>query len=921
NNDNLNQELLDDCNMDTNNTDKMSTDEIISPRSMNLPISQKNFQILLVNDNTDIRDYLADLSNEFDVLRACSCQEAIQILKNLDKLPDLILIDVMPNGCDLLDILKSDTKTQSIPVILLSTEDIEKSSIDESNKKANDYLIKPFTVQELISRIHVNIEHSQLLREILLQRNKNDEINQLLLSISNNILSGVNLKAILSNVIKEIQHILPCKRISIISFEPTHLIVSLCEDSSKVTTIIEPMIEICNKDESLTTINSSKFMNNNIGVEILTDVYCKDSHKNVSILSIEIRTNDNCCGWIKIYRLPNSIWLNSEIELLQQISNQLSFAIIHNKLLEEGLEQDLQIKVAEDANQVKSQILATTSHELRTPLGAIVGILSSLENTGLNDNDQRDMINIMARASDDVLSIINTILDAAKIEAQKITLVNSQFHLLNLLSDTIETFGEDAGNKQIELIMNCDVDTFPSYVISDPKRLKQVLKHLLQNSVKFTKKGEIIMNTLIQSREVIDENPESPSYGQTIKKDCLLIELHDTGIGIDPEFIEHVFESFSKADTSITRTEDGTGLGLSICKNLVEINGGEIKAESQLGIGSKFWLTWNIELLENLSTSYLGTLFNDEISHFLPLSIRSKRILIIHPNESVRNAITKYFKGTERVDAFETFDQGIQKVKDNTELYKQFSYDIIFIGLYEKNEEEVVKTVSELRKIEFSSNNSLNSLVIFIVFPSIKGKELAERLIKNVEGQINILYTPLTWKKMVSQFSCAENDFNKQICSKSNIINDLNVSGSDTRNIPVSNKKCILYVDNKINLKITSQKISELGYSVISVTSVKDAINIIKTEFGIINNICSKTSRISMILIDYNLSKLSDSNISQVIRAMSSPVSNIPIVAITDLITEEIRNKCIDSDINDCILKSSSTEQFEKILIQWISKD
>ncbi|RIB17377.1 histidine kinase-like ATPase [Gigaspora rosea] len=757
-----NDMIIGDYNMDTdnpdNNTDKMSTDDTIS---INIPAitTKKKYQILLVNDNTDIRE---DLSSEFDVHHVCS-GHAIQKLKNINKLPDLILIDINVNEYNLLETLKSNGKTQLIPVILLSTKDVEISSIKGSDK-IDDHLIKPFCIRELIARIHSNIKLSRLRHKLLIQR-RNDEANRLLLSISSKILSRVDLKEILSYIVKEIHSLLPCKRISIISCELSDYIShTIYEDSSNVTSITEPLqlIEIDDNSKSPTSINSQEFLNNNFRVDIFNDIYCDDISETVSMLSVEIRVNDDRWGWIKAYRSPNSIWLNSEIELFQEISNQINLASIYSKLYEESLEQDVQIKDAEKANRDKGERLAHTSHELRNPLGAIVGILSSLESTGLDDGDQRDMINIMARASDIVLSIVNDILDAARLEAQKITLINRTFNLLKLLSDTIEQFGERAGNQQIELILSCEVDDLPRYVKSDPDRLGQVLHHLLSNSIKFTEKGEIVMNVTMQSKEVVDEDEESSTCGEIVKKDYLLIEISDTGIGIDPEFIEHIWESFTKGDTSITRRQDGTGLGLSICKKLVAINGGEIKVESQLGKGSKFWLTWNIELLESLSKypniSCLGTLFDEEISYLLPQSIRSKRILIIHPVENARNAIVKYLQSIEIVDAFDTFDKAIQKVKGHVESYKQFGYDIIFISLYENNEEEIIKSVSELRKTEMNCNNSLSSLILFIVFPGDKRRSLIERVIKNVEGRSKVIYTPITWQKIISQFSHIEDD-------------------------------------------------------------------------------------------------------------------------------------------------------------------
>ncbi|KAF0421113.1 protein-histidine kinase [Gigaspora margarita] len=162
----------------------------------------------------------------------------------------------------------------------------------------------------------------------------------------------------------------------------------------------------------------------------------------------------------------------------------------------------------------------------------------------------------------------------------------------------------------------------------------------------------------MQQQEFIDENKENSTYGQTVKRGILSFELCDTGIGIDPKYIQRAWESFSQGDMSITKEQNGAGLGLSICKSLVEINGGEIKTESQLGKGSKFSFTWNVE---PLSTTPLPreSQFNERISYALPHAIRSKRILIIHSVESVRNSLLKYFKRVEKVDAVDTFDEDL----------------------------------------------------------------------------------------------------------------------------------------------------------------------------------------------------------------------------------------------------------------------
>ncbi|RIB16859.1 hypothetical protein C2G38_2188831 [Gigaspora rosea] len=726
-NDMMDKLLNEDQNMNIN---KMLSEDITLYSSTDDSINKRKHQVLLVDDNNDMRDYLADILREFDVYRACDGQDAIQVLKKLKRLPDLILSDIMMpnmNGYELLTVLRSNVKTRLVPIILLSARAGEESKIEGLDRGADDYLIKPFTSHELITRIHANINLSLLRRKISIQQSKQEETKQFLLSISNKILSGTDLNETLLDIIKEIHCKLPSERIFIVSNDQSELknnkVVALYEGSESKTSMTNIFTAIDDKKELQTLSNSPQgFLNNNSGVDICLDIYCDDVYKNVSVLSVEIRLNNICWGWIKLYRSPNSIWLDSEIQLLQQISDQISLIITYTNILKENVENEIKLKAVEIANKTKSQILANTSHELRTPLGAIVGILSSFENTTIA-TDQRDMINIMIGASDIILSIVNDILDAAKLQAQKITLINRTFDLLELFDGTIEKFGKRIGAKKIELIVNCELDMLSRYVKTDPDR------------VKFTDKGKIVLTISMQSQEAIDD--------QIVKKGSLLIELYDTGIGINPEYIKYVWKSFSQGDMSITKKQDGTGLGLSICKDLVEINGGKIDVESELGKGSKFWFTWNVELL-SINSSLLSSQL-DQIRYVLPHIIKQKRILIIHPVEDARNAMLNYLKGIKKVDAFDTFDEGIRAAKKNKGLNNQSAYDIVFIRLYENNKEEVMKTISELRGLEMNSNNLM---IIFIVFS--EEIELAENLDGKIGGMTTVLYTPITWKKLIN---------------------------------------------------------------------------------------------------------------------------------------------------------------------------
>ncbi|KAF0552645.1 protein-histidine kinase [Gigaspora margarita] len=788
------------------------------------------------------------------------------------------------------------------------------------NKGADDYLSKPFSARELIARIRANIELSHLRGKLSFQQRRQEEIEQFLFSISDKIYSALDLKNSLSKVLKEIHRILQCDRVFVISCEPfknsnSRLVASYEAITSKIEQFQKEAII---NSHSTTNSYSQDSHSNNFGINISLNTYCANICKNVSVLSSKITVNNDYWGWIMLHRSPNSIWLDSEIELLQRISNQLGLTITNKILMEENLKKELQIETEKIASDTKSQILANTSHELRTPLGAIVGLLSTFDDTRVTV-DQKDMIDIIAHSSEVVLSIVNDILSAAKLEAQKITLINRTFDLLNLFERVIEQCVEGAENKQIELILNYDINNLPIHVKSDPERLKQVLFHLLSNSIKFTEKGEVVIEISMEPHEVIDEDVESSTYGRIINKYHLLINFCDNGIGIDPKFMNHIWESFSKVDASLTRQQDGIGLGLSICKNLVAINGGEINAESQLGEGSKFWFTWNIDLVPSISR------FSDQISFALPSFILSKKILVIHPVESARNAMLKYFNMINNVDAFDTPYKGIQEAKRYKELHHRSAYDMVFIRLYEKNQDEVMNAALMLREIDGHENNLL---IIFMVYPSVKGTDLARKLIGKIGGRTAMIYTPITHPKLVKQLANMRDEFkfeskkrtaDYRIYQIGDSDQDLYEIASKSRSKSVSKSKCVLCVDdNSIDLKATVSQLSTLGYSTISAKSGQEAIGIIRSEFEL------KPCRISMILIGCNLQTMSGFNVSQEIRLMFPQISNIPIVALATLATlplEVLHDKYIKSGMKDYLIKPLRIKQLKNVLTQWINDD
>ena len=237
------------------------------------------------------------------------------------------------------------------------------------------------------------------------------------------------------------------------------------------------------------------------------------------------------------------------------------------------------IQEAINANQAKSDFLASMSHEIRTPMNAILGMTELSLQQSLNDDLQENLFTIRDSANH-LLDIINDLLDISKIEAGKITLEKIDFDLFYAINAILRTFKVHVSSKNLTLNFENDENT-PRYVKGDSLRLKQILVNLLGNAIKFTQEGSI--NVHVSGNETNNNQLE------------FTFSVTDTGIGIPEDKLNTIFENFSQADLSTTRKYGGTGLGLSISKKLVELMGGSIHVESKLDEGSRFYFNVVLE--------------------------------------------------------------------------------------------------------------------------------------------------------------------------------------------------------------------------------------------------------------------------------------------------------------------------------------
>lgn len=374
-------------------------------------------------------------------------------------------------------------------------------------------------------------------------------------------------------------------------------------------------------------------LRNHENIDLIKEQFNIANSKGIKFETIHYRKNGT-----SFYAEVESIGieLNNNKFVASNVRDITSRKEIENELRTNYQELERLKEEADKANLGKNQFLTNMSHEIRTPMNGIIGFVSLLEGSMI-DEEQNEYLSMIKSSSELLLDIINNILDISKIEAGKVQLNYSKFNLKETMDKIIRELSFTGNKKGLEIMYY--IDPFINYELKgDVVRLNQVLINLVNNAVKFTEKGHVFFRV--------------KKISQTVERIKLEFSIEDTGIGINDNFRSQIFNMFSQADISYTKKYGGTGLGLTISRELVRLMNGDIWFESEEEKGSTFYFTAEFSL-ENEANKYVNKFLKQQTQIHGNINYESKTILIVEDNEINRKIVIGFLKqiGSKYIEA------------------------------------------------------------------------------------------------------------------------------------------------------------------------------------------------------------------------------------------------------------------------------
>ncbi len=530
-------------------------------------------------------------------------------------------------------------------------------------------------------------------------------------------------------------------------------------------------------------------------------------------------------------------------------------------------EQELVSKteIAEQAARLKGEFLANMSHEVRTPINGVLGMTELLLNTEL-DLTQKRYATTISRSGNALLAVINDILDYSKIDAGKLELSEAGFDLRDLVEDVVEILAESAHKKGVEVTLKIDPKFHLAYS-GDANRLRQVLLNLMGNAVKFTSQGEVKLEVTMEIDNAVDA--------------LIRFAVVDTGIGVPASAQATIFESFVQADGTNTRQFGGTGLGLAISANLARLMGGEIGLESEVGVGSTFWITANLTKLPN----------SVEKEWRNPDSLSGKHILIVddnHTNREILESQVQFWGATTVV---------------------------------------VSNCVDALRAMEsaYISNRYFDAAILDMHMPSVNGLELAGLIqSRKLAPDMRVLILSSSIDNIDSAI-CEENGVNAIVTKpirQPDLFNSItailvshgftNIS-SRTVTKKIQSKSLsgtvLLVEDNPVNQDMMLEMLRQFGVNTLLAENGQVALNAVEQQ------------HFDLVLMDCQMPVMDGFAATQAIREREAKLpeaKRLSIVALTANAMQGDKERCLKAGMDDYLAKPISSDLLDQMLEKYL---
>lgn len=526
--------------------------------------------------------------------------------------------------------------------------------------------------------------------------------------------------------------------------------------------------------------------------------------------------------------------LSAAKEELEVINEELQAEITEHQRMEVDLTAAKEDAV--EAARVKAAFMANMSHELRTPMNAVIGMTSILLDEPLT-SEQRDFVETIRSGGESLMTLINDILDFSKMEREKAELELQDLDLRQCVEEALDLISQKASEKCLDLAYSFQNDT-PEVVIGDPARLRQVLVNLLSNAVKFTDQGEVTLTV-------------APGPSGKIQ-----FSVRDSGIGIPKDKMGQLFQPFAQVDPSITRGNDGAGLGLAISRKLVELMGGDIWAQSELGTGSTFSFTIKANSVPARRKDFLGT----------HPSLEGKNVLIIEDRRATRRILGQQILSWDMVPMIASSAQEVLKWIRGENVYNAVILDVNMPG--------VDGLVDEIHKKRLP----------MIALTSV-GQRVDDRFTASVTKPV----------KPASLYKALNDAISRQ------------TQEQEPQAAPADEKTdygplhILLAEDNVSNQKVTLQMLRKLGYRADAVANGQEAIEALNRQ------------HYNLVLMDVKMPVMNGIEATKEIRRLW-PDNGPKIIALTAYALAGDREKCLEAGMNDYISKPVQKEALAEVL-------